>query len=129
MSYQNTIIVGNLGGDAELRHTQSGQVVANVGVAVNRSYTGKDGQKVESTTWFRVALWGKFAESLAPYLTKGKQVLVEGRVEARAFIGRDGEAKASLELTAENVRLLGGGRNGENVPASDEGLSEDEIPF
>ena len=130
MSYQNTVIVGNIGGDAELRYTQSGQTVANVSVAVNRRWTGNDGQSHEETTWFRVALWGKFAESLAPYLTKGKLVLVEGRVQAKAFIGKDGEAKASLELTAANVRLLGGngGRN-EDVPAGDAGLTEDEIPF
>ena len=108
--YQKHVIVGNLGSDAEMRYTGSGQAVANFSVAVNRKWTGQDGEQKEETTWYRVAIWGKFAEALTPFLTKGKAVLVEGtKLAARAYTDKAGEARASLELTAETVRLLGGG--------------------
>lgn len=140
MSYLKLVIVGNLGNDPELRYTSGGDPVCNFSVAVNRKWTGKDGQKHEETTWVKVAAWGKLAETCNQYLLKGRQVLVEGEVlKADAYSNKDGEAKASLVLTAQNVRFLGGS-NGEgrgdsyeprdnsqgNAPAP---VMEDEIPF
>ena len=129
MSYQKSVFVGNIGGDAELRYTQSGQAVANFSLAVNRKWTGKDGQKQEETTWVRVAVWGKLAEAIHTYLTKGKMVLVESdRIVAKAYVGSDGEAKANLEVTANEIRLLGGnGRSDAPAPVTDDEM--DEIPF
>ena len=132
MSYQKSVFVGNIGGDAELRYTQSGQAVANFSLAVNRKWTGKDGQKQEETTWVRVAVWGKLAEAIHTYLTKGKMVLVESdRIVAKAYVGSDGEAKANLEVTANEIRLLGGaGGNGHTAapaPIADDEM--DEIAF
>lgn len=105
--YQTCIIVGNLGADAEMRYTPSGTAVSNFRVAVNERWTDREGQPQERTTWFRVALWGRQAEAINQYLVKGRQVLVEGSIDASAYTAQDGTARASLELRARNVRLLG----------------------
>lgn len=106
--YQQITLIGNLGNDPDMKYTPSGVPVANFSLAVNRSWTGQDGQRQDKTTWFRVAVWGKQAESVAQYLTKGRQVLVVGEVEeAKAFTDRDGNARATIEVKALNVRFLG----------------------
>ncbi len=130
--YQKTIIVGNLGRDPEMRYTPSGTAVTNLNVAVNRKWTGRDGQQQEKTTWFRVAAWDKLAELCNQYLRKGSLVLVEGEVEARAWTTQEGEARASLELNARNVRFLSGGQaSSYEGGAASEGspTGEDDIPF
>ncbi len=130
--YQKTIIVGNLGRDPEMRYTPSGTAVTNLNVAVNRKWTGRDGQQQEKTTWFRVAAWDKLAELCNQYLSKGSLVLVEGDVEARAWTTQEGEARASLELNARNVRFLGGRQSADyEGGALREGspTGEDDIPF
>jgi single-strand DNA-binding protein len=109
--FQTCIVVGNLGADAELRYTPSGTPVCSFRVAVNERWTDRDGQPQEKTTWFRVSLWNKPAEALHQYLVKGKQVLVEGSIDASAYTAQDGTPRASLELRARNVRLLGGRRD------------------
>lgn len=116
MSYQKCIVVGNLGADAEMRYTPSGAAVSNFRVAVNERWNDRDGQAQERTTWFRVALWGKQAEAINQYLVKGKEVLVEGSVEASAYTAQDGTPKAGLELRARDVRLLGSREGGGAEP-------------
>lgn len=118
--YQKIIIVGNLGGDPEMRYTPSGQAVTNFSVATNRKWTGNDGQTHEETVWFRVAAWGKQAESCNQYLTKGSKVLCEGRMTTdretggpRVWQAQDGKWRASYEITADTVRFLGSGRGAE----------------
>ncbi len=110
--YQTCIIVGNLGADAELRYTPSGTAVCDFRLATNERWNDRDGQLQEKTTWFRVTVWARMAESLHQYLTKGKQVLVEGTIDASAYTAQDGTPRASLELRARNVRLLGGRGDG-----------------
>ena len=131
--YQKTIIVGNLGRDPEMRYTPSGTAVTNFTVAVNRKWTGQSGEQQEKTTWFRVAAWDKLAELCNQYLSKGRLVLVEGDVEARSWTSQDGEARASLELRAWNVRFLGGAGQASDYEggALREGspTAEDDIPF
>jgi single-strand DNA-binding protein len=105
--WQQMIIVGNVGRAEDLKYLQSGVAVLNFSVAVN-SVTGSGDQKQERTTWFRVAAWRQLAESLAPYITKGKQVMVVGTVDARPYADNAGQPAASLELTAREIRLLGG---------------------
>ena len=131
--FEQTIIIGNLGGDPELRFTASGTPVATFSVAVNRKWTNADGTPGEETKWFRVTVWRKLAETCNQYLAKGRQVMVIGRVAASAYIGQDGKPHASLEVTAESVRFLGG-KNGNGVPGAAQGepemdIDEEEIPF
>ena len=118
--YQSTTIVGYLGADPEMRYTPDGVPVTSFNVAVNRRWTGKDGEPREKTTWFRVTAWRKLAETCAQYLSKGRLVLVEGDIEASAWTGADGQPRASLELTARNVQFLGKRGDG-NVQEGTEG--------
>lgn len=106
MSYQQIIIVGNVGRDPELKYLPSGVPVCNFTVAVNE-VRGQGEQRTEKTTWFRVAAWRQLAETVSQYLTKGRQVMVVGTIEARAYTDNGGQPQASLELTARDIRFLG----------------------
>jgi single-strand DNA-binding protein len=132
MSYNTIILVGNLGKDPEMRYTPSGQAVTNLSVATNRQYTGSDGQQVKETTWFRVAVWGKQAETCNQYLKKGKMVLVEGRLTPdpktggpRIWQGQNGPG-AAYEVTANTVRFLSS-RGEDTFGDYNEGSPEREI--
>ena len=128
--FQQLIIVGNLGKDPEMRYTPSGVPVTTFSVAVNRRWTNQDGTPGEETTWFRVTAWRKLAETCSQYLAKGRQVMVIGRVQVSAYEGQDGSPRASLEVTADSVRFLGGrGDAGGNGVAVGEMIEEEEIPF
>jgi single-strand DNA-binding protein len=107
MGWQTWIGVGNLGRDAELKTTSSDQTVVSFSMAVTESWRDRNGQKQEKTLWARVSVWGKAGEAVRPYLTKGKQVLVEGTAGVRAYAGRDGNPGASFEVRASRVQLLG----------------------
>ena len=139
--YQKLIIVGNLGRDPEMRYTSDGTPVTNFSVATNRRWTNADGSQGEETVWFRVSAWRRLAEVCNEYLERGRQVLVEGRLQPdtetggpRVWTGRDGEARASYEMTALAVKFLGragvaptaGGPGMEEEPPPE---GEDEIPF
>ena len=115
--YQKLIIIGNLGSNPEQRFTPSGDPVTTFSVATSRKYGEKD-----ETTWFRVSVWGKQAESCNQYLHKGSKVLVEGRLKAEppVFQKKDGTWASSYEVTAENVRFLSG---------KDEPVVTDDVPF
>ena len=139
--YHKILIVGNLGGDPEMRYTGDGKAVTNFSVAVNNKWSGKDGQLHEETVWYRVAAWGKTAEACNQYLQKGRQVFVEGRLRAdpetggpRVYQKNDGSSGAAFEVTAQTVKFLGGrGSGGSNSgdfgggePAAE---ADEEIPF
>ncbi len=107
--YQQIMLIGNLGNDPEMRYTPSGVPVASFSLAVNRTWTGQDGQKQDKTTWFRVTTWRKQAEIVSQYLTKGSKVMIIGEIEeARPYTDRDGNQRASLEVTAQTVKFLSG---------------------
>src|SRR5205823_369113 len=89
-SVNKVILVGNLGRDAELRYTPGGAAVATLNMATTEVWNDKAGQRQEKTEWHRVVLWGKSAESLSEYLTKGKQIYVEGRLQTRQWDDKDG---------------------------------------
>jgi single-strand DNA-binding protein len=140
--YQKLILVGNLGRDPEMRYAPNGDAVTSLNVATNRKYTDKAGQKIEETTWFRVSVWGKQAETCNQYLKKGSKVLIEGRLQAdkttggpRIWTKQDGTQGASFEVTAENVRFLSGGPGGGDggsggAPMHDAApVDEENIPF
>ncbi len=102
------IITGNLGVDPELRHTASQAPVTSLSVGVTDKWTNKEGEKQESTEWFSVVVWGKQAENCAKYLTKGKKVLVEGKIQTRSWDDKDDATKKhyKTELVAQNVEFL-----------------------
>src|SRR6516162_2341698 len=112
-SVNKVILVGNLGRDAELRYTPGGAPVATLSLATTEVWNDKtSGQKQEKTEWHRVVLWGKSAEALSEYLTKGKQIYVEGRLQTRKWQDKDGNDKYSTEIRADRITLLGGGGGG-----------------
>jgi len=126
--YQEITIVGNVGREPRYRTLQSGQAVADFTVAVNKRRKNANGDQVEQTTWFDVTCWGKLAEIVDQYVTKGRQVLVVGEVAAEAWTDKNGEARASLKLTANVVKFLGG--RGDEVAQSAGRVDElPEIPF
>lgn len=125
MSFHTIIVVGRLGRDPELRYTPTGQAVCNLSLATDNSYTDRNGQRVTKTTWFRVTVWGKQAETVNQYLAKGREVLIEGRMNPdenggpRVWSRQDGTPTASYEITAQTVRFLGG--RGESAGPSNGG--------
>jgi len=128
MSYHQTIIVGNLGGDPELKYLQSGKAVCNFSVAVSESWTDKaSNEKRERVTWYRVAIFGPPAEACNTYLKKGSQVMAIGNVSTRAYMNNNGEAAASLDLNATSVQFLSksDGNTAQSLPPANGG----EIPF
>ncbi|MBX7233981.1 MAG: single-stranded DNA-binding protein [Caldilineales bacterium] len=130
--YQKTIVIGHLGRDPEMRYTPSGLAVTSFSVASSRKWTDKNGQQQEKTTWFRVTAWDKLGELCNQYLTKGKLVFVEGDIDASAYTSQDGQPRASLELTARNIRFLSGGGQGseaEGVLRERGPVMEEDIPF
>ena len=101
------IISGNLGKNPDQRTTSTGQVVTNFSVATNRRWVNQEtGEVKEETVWFRVTCWGRLAETTNQYLKQGSKVMVEGRINVSAYISHEGEARASLELTAQSVEFL-----------------------
>jgi len=151
-SVNKVILVGNLGRDAELRYTPGGAAVATLNLATTEVWNDKGGQRQEKTEWHRIVLWGKQAESLQEYLTKGKQIYVEGRLQTRQWDDKDGNKRYTTEIKADRITLLGGGgggagrsqpmdrgasidRGGVSVPHGGgdeppmEPITDDDIPF
>jgi single-strand DNA-binding protein len=138
-SVNKVILVGNLGRDAEVKVTASGQSVASFSIATTETWT-KDGEKKEKTEWHRIVLWGRQADTLQPYLTKGKQIYVEGRLETRQW-EKDGQKHYTTEVKADRIVLLGGGGRGERSDrdrgdvgyadpmANAAPITDDDIPF
>src|SRR3954471_12822500 len=108
MSVNKVILVGRLGQNPEVRYTPSGAAVANFSVATNENWTDKQGQKQERTEWHRVVVWGKLAELCSQYLTKGRQVYLEGRLQTREWEDKTGVKKFTTEVHAQTVQFLGG---------------------
>jgi len=126
--YQKVIIAGNLGQDPEMRFAGE-KPVTNMSVAVNRAYTNANGVLVKETIWFKVSVWGKQAEACQKYLSKGRQVIVEGELVAdengnpRTFQRKDGTSGASFELRANSVRFIGGSQQAGGQ------AEDDDLPF
>lgn len=108
------IIVGNLGRDPELRHTQGGTSVCQLSVATTRAYQNSRGDRVEETEWHRIVVWGKTADHAHTYLAKGRQVYVEGRIQTRSYEDKDGIKRYSTEIVADTVQFLGSRPSGDS---------------
>jgi len=146
MSFNKIIIVGNLGRDPELRYTPQGTPVCSFTVATNDKRKDKTGEQQDITTWFRVTVWGRQAETASQYLTKGRPVYIEGRLRLEEWSDRDGKQRSTLEVHATDMQFIGGRSDdggavsGQSLtesaskPASsaqpaDNEFSDDDIPF
>ena len=134
------MVIGHLGADPEMRYTANGDAVTNFNVATSRRYTTAGGERREETEWFRVVTWRRLAETCAQYLSKGRLVYVEGRIQTRSYDGQDGQKRYITELVAEEVKFLGGRDSGPGpeggytagvpVGADAEGdIDADDLPF
>ncbi len=121
------ILIGNLGSDPEMRYTPNGKAVTSFRMATSRRYTTASGESKEETEWFRVSVWGKQAEQCNQFLSKGRQVYVEGRLRTRSWEGQDGQMRTSLEVTAERVLFLGT-RAPVSLPEEGE-IEPEDLPF
>jgi single-strand DNA-binding protein len=147
MSVNKVILVGNLGADPELKYTPGNRPVCNLRVATNEVFKDKSGQRQERTEWHRVTVWGEQGENCSKYLTKGRTVYLEGRLQTRSWEDKDGQKKYATDIVADRVVFLGGGGgDGARKPAAGGGRawgsegapseapespvpSDDDIPF
>jgi single-strand DNA-binding protein len=111
-SVNKVILIGNLGRDPELRYTPGGQPVANFSIATSESWNKKDGSgREERTEWHRIVAWGRTAELCAQYLSKGRAVYIEGRLQTREWENKEGQKQRTTEIVANTVQFIGGGRD------------------
>ena len=141
MSVNKVILIGRLGKDPELKYTPGGQAVANFSLATNRTWKGSDGQRKESTTWHNIVVWGKQAETIKEYLSKGREIYIEGRIDNRSYDDKDGNKRYISEVVVENFRFIGSRGDmptgdptpmpsGADAPVPDNGGGDDEdLPF
>lgn len=135
MSVNIAILVGNLGRDPEVRFTQEGRAVAKFSIATSDVWTDQDGKRQERTEWHNILVWGKQAESCGQYLSKGRQVFVQGNIRSRSYEDKTGNTRYITEIVAQRVQFLGGGGTAPPARASQEtqdqggGGAIDEIPF
>ncbi len=137
MSVNKVILIGRLGADPEIRYTADGQPVATFRIATSERWTDKNGQRQERTEWHRIVAFGRLAEICGEYLSKGRQVYIEGRLQTRSYEDRDGVKRYVTEIVAQNMQMLG--RREEVGPATgpasgpddfiDEPPPEEDLPF
>lgn len=140
-SVNKVILIGNLGNDPEVRYTQGGSAVANFNMATNEVWNNKEGNREERTEWHRIVCWGRTAELVGEYLSKGRTVYVEGRLQTRDWEDKEGNKRYTTEVVAQSVKFLGGrgGDQGASSGAKSSGGKsvqpaapvevEDDIPF
>jgi single-strand DNA-binding protein len=142
-SVNKVILIGNLGRDPEIRYTQAGEPIANFSMATSEKWTDKSGQKQERTEWHRVEVFGKQAQVVRDYLTKGRPVYVEGSIRYEEWTDKDGNKRTGTRIRVNQfngkIVLLGGrgeggGRgagsgSGPSAPPDDFQVSDDDVPF
>lgn len=140
-SVNKVILIGNLGKDPEVRYTASGTAVGNFNIATNETWNNKEGKREERTEWHRIVCWAKTAELCGEYLSKGRTVYVEGRLQTREWNDKDGNKRYTTEIVAQTVRFLGGRGDSAGKPAPENAEPkaavsaaepidvEDDIPF
>ena len=110
-SVNKVILVGNLGADPELKHTPSNRALCNLRIATTEVFKDKSGQRQEKTEWHRVTVWGDQAENCSKYLSKGRSVYIEGRLQTRSY-DKDGQKHYATDVVADRVVFLGSGGGG-----------------
>ena len=141
-SVNKVILVGRLGQDPEVRFTQGGTAVANLSIATDETWKDQSGERQQRTEWHRVVAWSKLADICGQYLSKGRLVYIEGRLQTRSWEDREGNKRYTTEIRADNMVMLGGrSEEGQAAPAaaqpaaaataagSDSGAADDDIPF
>jgi len=132
MSVNKAILIGRLGADPEIRYTADGQPVANFRIATSERWTDKNGNKQERTEWHRIVAFGKLAETCGEYLSKGRLVYIEGRLQTRSYEDREGIKRFVTEIVAQTMQMLGpkpdGGADA-NAADADEPPPDEELPF
>lgn len=108
MSFNKITLVGNLGRDPELRYTPQGTPVCSFTLATNERRKDRAGETQDATTWFRITLWGRQAETASQYLAKGRPVYIEGRLRLETYTDRDGKERTTLEVNATDMQFIGG---------------------
>ena len=142
MSVNKAILIGNLGKDPELRYTPSGKAVTTFSLATTERWTGQDGQKSESTTWHNIVAWGRQAEVIKEYLSKGRQVYIEGRIVNRSYDDKEGNKRYISEVVVQNFQFVGnkGDQGGQDrdfsqqapdasAPPPPDTSGDDDLPF
>jgi single-strand DNA-binding protein len=112
------ILLGNLGADPEVRHLESGGVVANISIATSESYN-KNGQRMEQTEWHKVELWDRLAELAEKYLSKGNTVYIEGEIRTNTYQDKDGNTRYDKRIRATNMTFVGGRNEGNDTDTRD----------
>ncbi|HEV8130473.1 MAG TPA: single-stranded DNA-binding protein [Acidobacteriota bacterium] len=149
-SVNKVILVGRLGKDPELRYTPSGSPVANFSLATDENWKDKNGERQQRTEWHNIVVWDKLAEICGQYLTKGRLIYIEGRLQTREWDDRDGNKRRTTEIVATNMVMLGSKAEGGGTGATREsprqpvqapvqaqtseatpdiGITDDDIPF
>jgi len=139
MSLNKVMLIGNLGKDPEVRFTPTGRAVARFSLATSEVWNDAEGQRQERTEWHNIVVWGKQGENCGQYLSKGRQVYVEGAIRSHSYDDKDGNKRYMTEIVARDVRFLGGGGGarppqdaGVAVPPGEEpgpAAEDDDIPF
>jgi single-strand DNA-binding protein len=130
-SLNKTLLIGNLGADPELSYTPSGTAKATMRLATHEFWTDKQGEKQERTEWHRIIAWGRLAEICGEYLTKGRQIFIEGRLNTRSWEDGDGIKRWMTEIVATNMQMLGTERAAPKEVADPERtpVADEDIPF
>ena len=125
MSVNKAILVGNLGKDPEVRFTGTGKAVCKFPIATSTTWNDAEGARQERTEWHNIIVWGKQGETCGKFLSKGRQVFVEGEIRSRSYDDKDGNKRYITEIVAQNVRFLAGQGGGARSAASDPGFPEE----
>lgn len=143
-NFNKVMLIGNLTRDPELRHTPNGTAVAEFGLAINRTFRSQDGQQQKEVTFVDITAFGKQAETLKQYMTKGKSIFIEGRLRLEQWTSKEGQKRSKLSVVVEGFQFLGapggggGGRSqdqggytstDDDYPGPGPGVGEEEIPF
>lgn len=108
------ILIGNVGKDAELKYTGPGTAVSSFTLATNETWKNKDGAKQSKTEWHTVVIWGRMAEGISKYITKGKNLFIEGKITTRSWEDKDGNKRYKTEIVASEVKFLGAAEKRDN---------------
>ncbi|MFW6324787.1 MAG: single-stranded DNA-binding protein [Desulfovibrionales bacterium] len=117
-SLNKVMLVGRLGQDPKLAYTASGTPVANFNMATDETYNDREGNRVEQTEWHRIVVWSKQAELCANYLSKGRLVLVEGKLQTRKWEDQQGQPRYTTEIVAQRVQFLDSKQEGGTAPSA-----------